>query len=1281
MADLIQLRRDTAANWTSANPTLSQGEQGYETDTGKMKIGDGSTAWTSLAYFVDSSAYATSSDITSAVSTKANTADLATVATTGAYADVTGTPTLATVATSGSYNDLSDQPTIPSITGLATETYVDTAVSNLVDTAPAALDTLNELAAALGDDADFAGTVTTSLATKANSADLATVATTGAYSDLTGTPTVPTVLTDLNITDGTAGQVLSADGDGTYTFIDAASGGGGGGSFEAVASGSLSDGSTVVLNSDGTVSAVVNDIATAFAGSSVQMTTGNINSVSATVIPGGRIVVAYRDYANSNYGTAVIGTISGTSITFGTPVVFQSSSWTSPSSTVYHAALNKIVVFGGALYGWGGAYVADIVGDTLSFNPTSQNFHERSASIVSAAYDSTSEKIVVGYLNNDTNYSNTSSRVAVVAANNTVSFGSIIGVGAKGEVKIAFGSSNKFVIVYKSGTTFAAKVGTINGTSITYGSGFNFSETYIYNVDVSYDSNADKFIFVYTKDGVGKALVGTVSGDNISYGSPLIFETDNTTSQLGLAYDANTSKTIVTARVNSVLELREFTLNDGVLTFSDPIPHAGGSDGTLNTPVYDPVNKKVAIIYSLNQTEGYAVVYRPAGIVGESNLTAENYAGISDGVYADGATATIQTAGSVDDAQSGLTPGQVYYVQDTGTLSTSPGTPSVFAGTAVSATSLLIGKEAPAATVAYADVTGTPDLSSYATETYVDTAVSNLVDTAPEALNTLNELAAALNDDADFAGTVTTSLAAKANTADLATVATTGAYSDLTGAPTVPADVSDLTDTTSLLGGGGGSFEAVASGTLANGDIVIVNADGTVSVVAEVGVTEGFGDLSSNYASGAGFSDTYVVSTLGGKIVAVYRDTANLEYGTAVVGTISGKSISFGTPVVFNAGSTNMHTVAEIKSTNKIAIFWQDTPGRHAIVGSVSGSSISFGTKTTISTQYAYAVTAWHDPISDRIGLFYRNGGAYGEVYSVSGTSITRVSTVTINSQGDYSDYTNSIYDTHMNKYIVWYMYRSYTPTDTFTTRYKIVTISGNSMSVGSEQDWGTARFGHPVFGAASNNRTIFAWCNSSTSGGAGNSYLQLRIGYASGSSVSSGSTYTVSSAQTNTDPRISYDPVNNQGIIFWSQYDGSSWTGRYRTFTLTGDTTASFGSTTLNPAGGSTWSQGDLNHFYDATLGRIVISFRTNAQIYQTADVTETNLTAENYIGISDGAYSNGANATVQIVGSVDDAQSGLTPGQKYYVQTDGTLSATADDPSVFAGTAVSTTKLIVKG
>lgn len=50
MAVKLRVRRDTASNWASANPVLDEGEIGYETDTGNLKVGDGATAWIGLAY-------------------------------------------------------------------------------------------------------------------------------------------------------------------------------------------------------------------------------------------------------------------------------------------------------------------------------------------------------------------------------------------------------------------------------------------------------------------------------------------------------------------------------------------------------------------------------------------------------------------------------------------------------------------------------------------------------------------------------------------------------------------------------------------------------------------------------------------------------------------------------------------------------------------------------------------------------------------------------------------------------------------------------------------------------------------------------------------------------------------------------------------------------------------------------------------------------------------------------------------------------------------------------
>jgi hypothetical protein len=112
MAVQIQLRNDTAANWTAANPVLAAGELGVETNTGKMKIGTGSTAWSSLTYF---------------------------------------------------------QPAAQEI------------ISQIVDSAPLTLDTLNELAAALNDDPSFATTITNALAAKAPLAS----------PNFTGTATLP----------------------------------------------------------------------------------------------------------------------------------------------------------------------------------------------------------------------------------------------------------------------------------------------------------------------------------------------------------------------------------------------------------------------------------------------------------------------------------------------------------------------------------------------------------------------------------------------------------------------------------------------------------------------------------------------------------------------------------------------------------------------------------------------------------------------------------------------------------------------------------------------------------------------------------------------------------------------------------------------------------------------------------------------------------------------------------------------------------------------------------
>lgn len=163
MATRMQQRRGTAAQWTSANPVLAAGEIGFETDTNKFKIGNGSTAWTSLSYFVDGSA------IIDGAPELLNTLNEVAAALGDDPAFFT------TVANNLSLHE-ADSTNVHGIANtalLATKSYADEAAANaaagIVDSAPNALNTLNELAAALNDDSNFAVTVTNSFSSVQNS--------------------------------------------------------------------------------------------------------------------------------------------------------------------------------------------------------------------------------------------------------------------------------------------------------------------------------------------------------------------------------------------------------------------------------------------------------------------------------------------------------------------------------------------------------------------------------------------------------------------------------------------------------------------------------------------------------------------------------------------------------------------------------------------------------------------------------------------------------------------------------------------------------------------------------------------------------------------------------------------------------------------------------------------------------------------------------------------------------------------------------------------------------
>ena len=234
------------------------------------------------------------------------------------------------------------------------------------------------------------------------------------------------------------------------------------------------------------------------------------------------------------------------------------------------------------------------------------------------------------------------------------------------------------------------------------------------------------------------------------------------------------------------------------------------------------------------------------------------------------------------------------------------------------------------------------DIDDYATKDYVDTSISGLVDSAPNALDTLNELAAALNDDANFASTVTTALGNKANSADLATVATSGSYNDLSNKPTI----NDSTITIQKNGSTVDTFTTNGSAKTINIPVPTKTSDITndsnfvvSSSLANVATSGNYDDLtdlpaygiirfcSSAISDNSSVAFSAISSTNKIKVGDFLLDTAGKMYQISSVDTVN-ETVSVTTPltqlavdsgVIHNTGNESKNgelTVSKLISNN-----------------------------------------------------------------------------------------------------------------------------------------------------------------------------------------------------------------------------------------------------------------------------------------------------------------------------------------------------------------------------
>jgi len=540
------------------------------------------------------------------------------------------------------------------------------------------------------------------------------------YEDVTNVDSVGIVTARSGIKVG-AGESISPES-GTLTYYGDGSNLTGieFGVVDFVASGTIDNGATVVINTDGTVGIVTQTTSsTPSAGTPVGWgaSANNTNTYgsSSVYIGNNKIFIAYQDTNNNNYGTGVIGEISGTTINFGSSAVFASSTTWYISAT-YDSTNDRVVVAyrDQSYQDLGKCAVGTISGTTLNFPAAPSLFNNSSSAYISATYDYDNDRVLIGY-----QYADILMAAKVVVGildtnTNTISFNyggeANLTTVATYDVTSTYVGNSKVVVNYRDGATGygMAKVGSITGAGTSTVSFPNSEGTYnagtTYNASRSavYNSDTGAIIICYQDADVGAsqyygaASIGAISGNSITFGNKVVFDY-NSTSDPTPAYDSTNNKVVINYRATysgggpSWAYARVVSAVGTAITFTGSSILLENTQTEYLSAAYVPGSDKTVCSY-VDLGSGYnlgkAVVVSPTSQT--TNLTAENYIGISGEAISNGATGKVNVIGGTNTGQSGLTTAQTYYVQGDGTLATTAASPSVIAGTSISDTEIVI---------------------------------------------------------------------------------------------------------------------------------------------------------------------------------------------------------------------------------------------------------------------------------------------------------------------------------------------------------------------------------------------------------------------------------------------------------------------------------------------------------------------------------------------------------------------------------------------------------------
>lgn len=778
------------------------------------------------------------------------------------------------------------------------------------------------------------------------------------------------------------------------------------------ADGTLATGTTVILQSDGTVSAVAETTQSASAGTATQITSNRPGPQSAIYDPSsGKVVFIYVDELNSNYITAAVGTISGTSISFGTPVVSSSNSADS-AVAAYDSSTEQILIakrLTANQYGY--ACVGTVSGTSISFGSVYNFTNFTINGTLTVSYDTNANAFMIAY-SDSTNSDRGAAKVATVSGT-VISYGSqyIFSTGQSFYFSSVYEPvGQKIVLAWGTPNALSAKVVSISGTTISYGTQVTISSgsgNYEFH-SMGYDTQSGKIVIGYEDRGnslYGTAKVGTLSGTSTSWGSAVVFRSANTgNAYFVVGYDAGVGRTNIFFRIYSPSDqglVATGTVSGTSITFDSNFTVS--SDNRYVGAAYDSVAKKWGYGVRPGANDYDGLVFTTEGTI--TNLTDTNFVGITDEAIADTATGSVVVEGGVitnstlvPDVPS-VTAGSVGLTSDTGQ----------HMGAAYDASADRVvaayrdNNNSYYGTAAVGTVSGTS--ISFGTPVVFQSANVTQCKVAYDSTNELTFIA--YNNNTSSRGTARYG-AVSGTTIDFSVYNPVVFDSDAVADLAVAHD-SNAGKMVIAYGDGGNSYK------------------GTAVVGSLSGTTLTFGTAVVYNSGGASNKNSMAYDANAQKVVISYGDGGNSNYPTSIVGTVSGTSISFGSETVI-ANVSGSYTATTYDSGNqKIVVSYQDGSDSNAgkaAVGTVSGTSITFGTPVAFAE--SLAVGAWLSSAYDSnngvvVFNFKNNSGNAGTCLPavVDGTSFSYGSSVVFESGS--TEYTNTVYDTTAQKFVVVY--------------------------------------------------------------------------------------------------------------------------------------------------------------------------------------------------------------------------------------------------------------------